>query len=117
FFRGKPAELASWKHVGLEAKLAGNMVLQVWAEPGFDESRAALVDASRVRLVTTGSEEFFELVEARRGRARLSYTVKKGDDWKRFGKRFDLTVADLERINRVGAQRTELRVGQKVTVY
>jgi membrane-bound lytic murein transglycosylase D len=117
FFKVKPTELATWNHVDLEAKLAGNMVLQVWAEPGFDESRAALVDPSRVRLVTTGSEEFFELVEARRGRARLSYTVKKGDDWKRIGKKFGLTVADLERINRVGAHQTELHVGQKITVY
>jgi hypothetical protein len=93
------------------------MVLQVWVDAAFDESRVALVDPSRIRLVTTGSEEFFELVEARRGRARLSYTVKKGDDWKRIGKKFGLTVADLERINRLGAQHTDLRVGQKITVY
>jgi peptidoglycan lytic transglycosylase D len=117
FFKVKPTELATWNHVDLEAKLAGNMVLQVWVEPGFDESRVALVDRSRIRLVTTGSDEFFELVEARRGRARLSYSVKKGDDWKRIGKKFGLTVADLERINRVGAQHTALHVGQKITVY
>jgi hypothetical protein len=117
FFKVKPTELATWNHVDLEAKLAGNMVLQVWVDAAFDESRVALVDPSRIRLVTTGSEEFFELVEARRGRARLSYTVKKGDDWKRIGKKFGLTVADLERINRFGAQHTELRVGQKITVY
>jgi membrane-bound lytic murein transglycosylase D len=117
FFNVKPTELAAWNHVDLEARLASNMILQVWVDPGFDESRAALVDPSRVRLVTTGSEEFFELVEARRGRARLSYTVKKGDDWKRIGRKFGLTVADLERINRVGAQHTDLHIGQKITVY
>jgi membrane-bound lytic murein transglycosylase D len=85
--------------------------------PDLDESKAALVDASRVRLVTTGSDEFFDLVEARRGRARLEYTVKKGDDLKRIGKRFGLTVADLERINRFGAHHTDLRIGQKLVVY
>src|SRR5262249_59618386 len=66
---------------------------------------------------TPGGEEFFERVEARRGRTRLSYTVKKGDDWKRIGRKFGLTVPDLERINRVGAQHTDLHIGQKVTVY
>src|SRR5262249_45567310 len=64
-----------------------------------------------------GSPEFFELVEARRGRARLTYTVKPGDDLKRVGKKFGLTVADLERINRFGAGATSLVVGQKLTVY
>ena len=80
-----------------------------------DGARAA--KGSRVRVVTVGSDEFFELVEARRGRKRLTYVVKKGDDLKRIGKRFNLSVADLERINRFGANHTDLTVGQKLTVY
>jgi len=43
--------------------------------------------------------------------------VKKGDDLKKIGKKYGLTVADLERINRFGAHHTELQVGQKITVY
>ena len=68
-------------------------------------------------MVTVGSPEFFDLVEGERGRKRLTYVVKKGDDLKRIGKKFNLTVADLERINRFGAAHTELVVGQKLTVY
>jgi membrane-bound lytic murein transglycosylase D len=117
FFKVKTAELAQWNHVDLDARLASNMVLQLWVEPDFDESRAALVDPSRVRLVTTGSDEFFDLVEAKRGRARLLYTLKKGDDLKRVAKKFGLKIADLERINRFGANHTDLHVGQKITVY
>jgi len=117
FFKVKPAELAKWNNVDLEAKLASNMVLQLWVANDFDTSKAALVDAARVRVVTCGSPEFFDLVEGRRGRKRLTYVVKKGDDWKRVAKKFNLTVADLERINRFGAARTELLVGQKLTVY
>ena len=93
------------------------MVLQLWVPHDFDTSKAALVDPARVRVVTVGSPEFFDLVEARRGRRRLTYVVKKGDDLKRIGKKFNLTVADLERINRFGAAHTELAVGQKLTVY
>ena len=117
FFKVKPTELAKWNNVDLDAKLASNMVLQLWVANDFDTSQVALVDASRVRVVTCGSREFFDLVEGRRGRKRLTYAVKKGDDWKRVAKKFNLTVADLERINRFGAARTELVVGQKLTVY
>jgi len=117
FFKIKPTELARWNNVDLDAKLASNMVLQLWVTPDFDTSKAALVDASRVRVVTVGSPEFFDLVEGRRGRKRLTYVVRKGDDLKRIGKKFNLTVADLERINRFGAAHTDLVVGQRLTVY
>jgi membrane-bound lytic murein transglycosylase D len=117
FFRVKPAELAKWNNLDLEAKLAGSMVLQIWVATDFDTSKAALVDPSRVRVVTRGSSEFFDLVEGKRGRKRLGYVVKKGDDWQKVAKKFNLTVADLERINRFGAARTELAAGQRLTVY
>ena len=117
FFKVKPQELARWNNVDLDAKLASNMVLQLWVAQDFDTSKAALVDAAHVRVVTVGSPEFFDLVESKRGRKRLTYTVKKGDDLKRIGKKFNLTVPDLERINRFGAARTDLVVGQKLTVY
>ena len=117
FFQIKPGELQRWNNLDPAAKLVANLVLQLWVAKDFDTDKAALVDASVVRVVTTGSDEFFDLVEAKRGRARLAYAVKKGDDLKKIGKRFGLTVADLERINRFGAQHTALTVGQKITVY
>lgn len=117
FFKIKPTDLARWNNVVLDSKLASNMVLQLWVAPDFDTSKAALVDPSRVRVVTCGSEEFFDLVEARRGRKRLTYRVRRGDDLKKIGRKFGLTVADLERINRFGAAHTDLVVGQKLTVY
>ncbi|HZS36800.1 MAG TPA: LysM peptidoglycan-binding domain-containing protein [Polyangia bacterium] len=117
FFKVKPIDLARWNHLDLDARLASGMVLQLWVAPDFDTSKAALVDPSIVRVVTTGSDEFFDLVEAKHGRARLTYVVKKGDDLKRIGKKFGLKVADLERINRFGAGHTNLTVGQKLTVY
>jgi membrane-bound lytic murein transglycosylase D len=117
FFKVRPNDVARWNHLDLEARLAGGMVLQLFVAADFDTSRAALVDEARVRVVTTGSDEFFDLVEAQRGRARLVYTVKPGDDLKRIGKRYGLTVADLERINRFGARHNDLTVGQKLIVY
>jgi membrane-bound lytic murein transglycosylase D len=117
FFRVKPADLTRWNNLDLDARLCGGMVLQVWVPNELDTTKVALVDPSLVRVVTTGSEEFFDLVEAKRGRARLVYTVKKGDDLKKIGKKYGLTVADLERINRFGAKHTDLAVGQRLIVY
>ena len=116
FFKVKEADLLSWNALDPEATLATKMVLDLWVDPGFDTSQVALVDPARVRVVTTGSEEFFELVETLRGRKRIFHVVKDGETWERLAKRYGLTVADLERINRTGRQ-NDLRVGQKVTVY
>lgn len=117
FFKVKPTDLQRWNNLDLEARLAGGMVLQLWVPKEFDNSRVALVDPSIVRVVTTGSEEFFDLVEAKKGRARLVYTVKKGDTLPKIGKKYGLTVADLERINRFGAKHADLSPGQHLVVY
>jgi membrane-bound lytic murein transglycosylase D len=117
FFGVKTSDLQRWNNLDADARLASSMVLQLWVADDFDTSRAALVDPAIVRVVTTGSDEFFDLVEARRGRVRFSYVVKKGDDLAKIGKRYGLTVADLERINRFGHRATPLTVGQKIIVY
>lgn len=116
FFKVKEADFLRWNALDPEATLATKMVLDLWIDPSFDTSQVALVDPARVRVVTTGSEEFFELVETLRGRKRLFHVVKEGETWERLAKRYGLTVADLERINRTGRQ-NELHAGQKVTVY
>lgn len=117
FFGVRPAELARWNTLDPDAKLAGSLVLQVWVGGDLDLARVALVDPSRVRVVTVGSDEFFDLEETKRGRVRLSYTVKSGEDLKKIGKRFGLTVADLERINRFGEKHSPVAVGQQLVVY
>ncbi len=43
--------------------------------------------------------------------------MKAGDDLKKIGKKFGLTVADMERINRFHEQAKPVTVGQKLIVY
>jgi membrane-bound lytic murein transglycosylase D len=117
FFKVKPTDLMRWNNLDAEARLASNMVIQIWVNTDFDTSQVALVPPSVVRVVTVGSDEFFDVVEARRGRARLHYVIKKGDDLAKIGKHYGLTVADLERINRFGAKKSPLVVGQSIVVY
>lgn len=116
FFKVKEADLLRWNNLDPEATLATRLVLDVWVDADFDTSQVVLVDPARVRVVTTGSEEFFELVETLRGRKRIFHVVKAGETMERIAKKYSLTVADVERINRMGRQ-SELQPGQKLTIY
>jgi membrane-bound lytic murein transglycosylase D len=116
FFKVAPNDLARWNNLDDAASFTSKMVLQIWVAPEFDVAKAALLDPARVRVVTVGSEEFFDLVEARAGRKRIEHVVKAGDTLQRIAKKYHLTEADLERINRFG-RKSELKVGQKIRVY
>ena len=116
FFKVNQADLLRWNNLDPEATLATKMVLDLWVDKDFDTSQVVLVDPSRVRVVTTGSNEFFELVETLRGRKRVQYKCQSGDTLDKIAKRFGLTVADVERINRMG-RTTEVQPGQTIIVY
>ena len=116
FFKVREADLLRWNNLDPEATLATKMVLDIWVDKDFDTASAVLVDPARVRVVTTGSDEFFELVEALRGRRRHKIVCQSGESWEKLAKRYGLTVPDLERINRTG-RGTELKPGQTVIVY
>jgi membrane-bound lytic murein transglycosylase D len=75
-----------------------------------------LLDPTKVRVVTLGSEEFLQLEAARRGKKRLYYTAKGGDTLVKLGRRYGLTPGDLARINRF-SYNTELHEGDRVVVY
>jgi len=75
-----------------------------------------MLDPTKVRVVTLGSEEFLELETARRGKKRLYYTCKDGDTLAKLGRRYGLTPGDLARINRF-SYNTELHQGDRVVVY
>jgi membrane-bound lytic murein transglycosylase D len=109
-------ELLEWNNLDGRAKLHPKMVLQIFVRKDFDPAGVVLVDASKVRVVTLGSEEFLELETARRGKKRLTYTAKAGDTLAKLGRRYGLTPGDLARINRFSTN-TELHEGDRIVVY
>lgn len=116
FFQVKDTDLLRWNSLDPEATLATKMVLSLWVDPKLDTSQVVLVDPARVRVVTTGSDEFFELVETLRGRKRLLIKVQSGDSLEKIGKRYGLSAADMERINRM-PRTSELKAGQTIVAY
>jgi membrane-bound lytic murein transglycosylase D len=115
-FGVRSEDLIEWNNLDPAAKLHPKMVLQIFVRKDFDPAGVVLLDASKVRVVTLGSEEFLELETARRGKKRLVYTAKVGDTLVKLGRRYGLTPGDLARINRF-SYNTELHEGDKVIVY
>jgi membrane-bound lytic murein transglycosylase D len=109
-------ELCEWNNVDPSAKLHPRMVLQIFVRKDFDPAGVMLLDPTKVRVVTLGSEEFLELETARRGKKRLYYTAKGGDTLVKLGRRYGLTPGDLARINRF-SYNTELHEGDRIVVY
>jgi membrane-bound lytic murein transglycosylase D len=115
-FGVRVGDLVEWNNLDPAAKLHPGMVLQVFVRKDFDPSGVVLLDPSRVRVVTLGSEEFLELETARRGKKRLLYTCRSGDTLAKLGRRYGLTPGDLARINRF-SYNTELHEGDRIVVY
>jgi membrane-bound lytic murein transglycosylase D len=114
----RPADLAEWNGLDREAKLQPRMVLVAFVDPAFDAAQAnvALCDDARLMVVTAGSAEHLDLVEGRKGRARLKVVAKKGDTLDSIGRRYGLTKYDVARINR-RSYNTPLAQGEELIVY
>jgi membrane-bound lytic murein transglycosylase D len=115
-FGVRSEDLCEWNNLDPAAKLHPRMVLQIFVRKDFDPAGVLMLDPSKVRVVTCGSEEFLELEAARRGKKRLFYTAKAGDTLAKLGRRYGLTPGDLARINRF-SYNTELHEGDRIVVY
>ncbi len=114
-FGVKPDDLRRWNHLDPDANLIGSLVLQIFIRENQDAA-AVLLDPERVKLVTIGSDEFFDLTEARKGRRRLILAARKGDTLKGLGARYGLTEADMERINHM-SRTVDIEEGQRIVAY
>ena len=109
-------QLGGWNSLDQGAKLVPGMVLQCFVKDGFDGEKVVLLDPERVQVMESGSEDFLDLYEQRKGRKRLIYTARKGDTLRLVGRRVGLTIGDLARINKF-SRHTSLAKGQKIIVY
>jgi membrane-bound lytic murein transglycosylase D len=109
-------DIAEWNNLDPAANLQVGMVFQLFVPEAFDGKDVALLDSTRLQVVTLGSEEFLELQAARRGKTRLQYNARQGDTLTKIARRYGLSPGDLARINRY-SWTTELKEGDKVIVY
>jgi LysM repeat protein len=111
-----PTEVAAWNAIDSAAWLQPGMGLQIFVKRDFDLSRVRAMREHEVRVLVAGSAEFFEYFEAQNGRKRVTVVAKKDETLAAVGKRYGMSAAMMERINRVPSS-TKLTPGDKVIVY
>jgi membrane-bound lytic murein transglycosylase D len=111
-----PSELVTWNGLDESALLQQGMTLQVFVPEDRDLSRTRYLADHEARVLVAGSREFFEYFEAQNGRKRITVVAKKGDTLASIGKRYGMSTAMMERINRFPAS-GQIREGDRIVVY
>jgi membrane-bound lytic murein transglycosylase D len=109
-------DLDRWNDIDPTARLQEGMTLQAFVGQDLDLSHVVVVPESDVRVLAVGSDEFFAAMERDRGFKRVTVTVHAGDTLESIGKRFDVPVKTMERVNRRGRSEA-LKSGETVVVY
>ncbi len=107
-------ELRRWNDIDPSSRLQDGMTLQAFVLDGADLSKIALLAENDVRVLTVGSEEFFAYFD--KTKKRVVVTAKAGETVDAIGKRFGVTGATMERINR-RSRSDVLKDGETVVVY
>ncbi len=109
-------DLDRWNDIDPGARLQEGMTLQAFVAQDLDLSHVMVVPEGDVRVLAVGSDEFFAAMERDRGFKRVTVAARAGDTLEAIGKRFDVPVKTMERVNRRG--RTDaLKPGETVVVY
>jgi membrane-bound lytic murein transglycosylase D len=109
-------DVARWNALDPTGKLPDGLFLQLFVDGKSIEERMKVLREDEVRIVRVGSDEFFNLSEANRGRRRKMVVAKAGETLETIGKRFGVSGASMERINR-RARNDALEEGTPVVVY
>jgi hypothetical protein len=92
------------------------MTLQLFVPSGADLSHVSVLAENDARAVPVGSPEFFDYYEGVKGRRRVVVSAKAGETIDAIGRRYGVSAASMERINRRGRGEA-LKEGQTVIVY
>jgi membrane-bound lytic murein transglycosylase D len=116
FFAISVDELCAWNSLSEQASLQRDMLLQLFVTPELDISRAVVFTPDEVRILTVGSDAFFDFHETQRGRVRVLYRVQPNETLAKIGQRFELSAGSIGRINQFGSNK-ELKADEWILVY
>ena len=94
-------EVVQWNDLDPHARVQDGQVLQLVVTSRFDPASRDLIayEMHEVEYAVRGSRAHLEASLRRRGMLRRGYKVQRGDTLDKIGRRFDLSVGDLARIN------------------
>jgi membrane-bound lytic murein transglycosylase D len=109
-------QLRTWNSIEPSARLQEGMTLQIFVAKDHDLSRVVALEEKQAKIVAVGSDEFYALEEEKKGRRRTTVLAKKGETIESIGKRYGLSAASMEKINR-RPRSDVLMAGEAVIVY
>jgi membrane-bound lytic murein transglycosylase D len=115
-FHVSPQELAEWNALDARARLEPGMSLQVFVAKNADLSKVMHVPEAHATILVAGSPEFCEYFEGQNGKKRLVIAARSGDTLATIGKRYGMTVGQVERVNRRG-RTDQVAAGERIVVY
>jgi membrane-bound lytic murein transglycosylase D len=116
FFAVSVDELCAWNSLDEQAALQRDMLLQLFVPPELDLGRAVVFTPDQIKILTVGSDAFFDFHESQRGRARVLYRVQPNETLAKIGQRFELSAGSIGRINQFGSNK-ELKADEWIVVY
>jgi membrane-bound lytic murein transglycosylase D len=116
FFGVTVDELNAWNPLSDGHALQKGMLLQLFVRKDLDVGRALVLTPNEVRILTLGSEEFYDFHETQRGRVRVRYRVQAGDTMKKLAQKFELSAGSIGRINQFSTKK-ELKPDDLILMY
>jgi membrane-bound lytic murein transglycosylase D len=109
-------DLRRWNEIDPAARLQDGMTIQAFVPNDVDLSKVVLLAENDVRVLTAGTDEYFAWTEGAKGKKRMVVAARSGETVEAVGKRFGVTAALMEKINR--RPRTDkLEDGEKLVVW
>jgi membrane-bound lytic murein transglycosylase D len=109
-------DLRRWNDLDPSGRLMEGMTLQVFVPSGADLSKVSVLAENDAHIVPVGSAEFFEYGEGAKGKRRIVVQAKAGDTIESIGKKYLVSAATMERVNR-RARNEALKESESVVVY
>jgi len=114
-FKVTPDEVRRWNDIDTSARLVESMTIQLFVPREADLSHAVALGQEDVRVIVTGTEEFFTHWDDK-GRKRIVVTAKAGETIEQIGKRNGVSANMMARINRRSPSEV-LTEGERVVVW
>lgn len=111
-------EVVRWNDLDPHARVQAEQVLQLVVPSSYDPASRSVIahEMHEVEYVVRGSRAHLEASLLRRGKQRRAYRARSGDTLANIGRRFELSVGDLARINHFSRDH-DPEAGDTLVVY
>jgi membrane-bound lytic murein transglycosylase D len=115
-FQVSTDDIRRWNEVDPVARLQEGMTLQLFVPRDANLSKVVALNEDDVRTIAVGTDDFFTFWDGAKNRKRITVLAKSGDSLDSIAKKYGLSTASMERINR-RPRSDVLNEGESIIVY